>query len=235
MATPRYYFQIIGFVTTPTRGLGFRCLQKFLEDLVREMKEEKASTIFLAGDSSLDNKYWFNEQARAVNGFERILNPPTMKLDVCYWLTGMTVLLAINSRIDSLFFLSRLNLEALQRKESLWCVNTAVEATSLNSRPFCSLLPQVFVWFIFHLQTAIKKCIRLLQDEFIRDTISEDDVLIVSIGGNDIALSPLLCTILNISMLICCTPQCCLVYLFVLPAVSFFCSFFNSSKEFVAK
>ena len=45
------------------------------------------------------------------------------------------------------------------------CINTAVEATSLNSRSWGMLLEQ---------------------DEFIRDTIRPDDVLVVSIGGNGI-------------------------------------------------
>lgn len=32
----------------------------------------------------------------------------------------------------------------------------------------------------------------------------------VSIGGNDIALKPVLCTVLNIALLVYCTPACCL-------------------------
>ena len=36
--------------------------------------------IFLVGDSSLDNKYWFGQGwADACNGYERILAPPRMK------------------------------------------------------------------------------------------------------------------------------------------------------------
>lgn len=35
----------------------------------------------------------------------------------------------------------------------------------------------------------------LPQDEFIRDNIKEDDILVVSIGGNDVALLPAPCTI----------------------------------------
>lgn len=30
---------------------------------------DRRSVLFLAGDSSLDNKYWFNDVARAVNGY----------------------------------------------------------------------------------------------------------------------------------------------------------------------
>ena len=45
------------------------------------------SVIYLAGDSSLDNKFWFSQQAVALNGYENMLDPPTMKTDVCFaWL-----------------------------------------------------------------------------------------------------------------------------------------------------
>ncbi len=49
----------------------------------------------------------------------------------------------------------------------------SVEATTLNQRTV-KLLPQ---------------------DQFLRDNIREDDILIVSIGGNDVALRPTPCTI----------------------------------------
>ena len=52
-------------------------------------------------------------------------------------------------------------------------INAAVEATTLNERTF-TLKPQ---------------------DIFIRDNISSNDILVVSIGGNDVALTPTPCTI----------------------------------------
>lgn len=122
--------------------------------------------IFLAGDSSLDNKYWFYEWADAMNGFEVVLSPPIMKQDVSYWI----------------------NLECTQRKLSLYCLNTAVEASSLNSRSWGTLLDQ---------------------DRLIKETMSHDDYLIVSVGGNDIALAPQLCTVANLLVLSWCTPACC--------------------------
>ena len=84
--------------------------------------------IFFAGDSSLDNKYWFSGSALALNGYEDVLSPPQMKQDVCYWV----------------------NSECVRRQEKVCCLNTAVEASSLNSRSCCCLLGQ---------------------DEFIRDHI----------------------------------------------------------------
>ena len=64
--------------------------------------------------------------------------------------------------------------------------NIAVEATTLNER-----------------------CRRLRpQDKFIRDNISSQDVLIVSIGGNDIALAPTPCTICSVAGLLCLPTGC---------------------------
>ena len=62
-----------------------------------------------------------------------------------------------------------------------------VEATTLNQRTM-NLQPQ---------------------DKFLRDNIKEDDILIVSIGGNDVALAPTPCTICAMSGLVCCLPRQC--------------------------
>lgn len=43
-----------------------------------------------------------------------------------------------------------------------------------------------------------RKAILLPQDEFVRDHIKEEDLLIVSAGGNDVALKPSISTIWNI-------------------------------------
>mmetsp|Transcript_17372 Transcript_17372/g.42514 ORF Transcript_17372/g.42514 Transcript_17372/m.42514 type:complete len:102 (+) Transcript_17372:258-563(+) len=71
-------------------------------------------------------------------------------------------------------------------KKKYGAINTAVEATTLNSRTF-RLGPQ---------------------DEFLRDNIEQDDVLIVSVGGNDIALAPTPCTIMSLL----CLPHMCMEY-----------------------
>lgn len=123
--------------------------------------------VFLAGDSSLDNKFWFEARAEALNGYEDLLRPPQMKLDVCYWM----------------------NYEMRRRGVDAFCLNTAVEATSLNHRACCALLPQ---------------------DRLISRCVTPNDVLVVSIGGNDLALNPVLATIANIIPLLCCTPQFCI-------------------------
>lgn len=91
-----------------------------------------------------------------------------MKQDVCYWM----------------------NVEAQSRNAGHFCcLNTAIEATSLNDRSCCCLLAS---------------------DQFIQEHITEKDYLVVSVGGNDIALTPLLCTVFNLLALVWCAPQACI-------------------------
>lgn len=44
---------------------------------------------FLAGDSSLDNKYWIRERAAPVGGYNDVLDPPVCFQDVAYHLQSM--------------------------------------------------------------------------------------------------------------------------------------------------
>ena len=141
--------------------------------------------VFLAGDSSLDNKYWHDSWADAINGYERVLRPQRMKRDVCYWMNAEAA--ADDARGAGRRNASSSNTSS-SSPSSIGCVNAAVEATALNDRAFGRLLPQ---------------------DAFVRDNITENDVLIVSVGGNDVALQPLLCTCLNLSALVCCVPAAC--------------------------
>ena len=50
----------------------------------------------------------------------------------------------------------------------------------------------------------------LPQDAFIRETVTEKDIVVVSVGGNDIALSINPCTICNMLGLVCCTTTDCI-------------------------
>jgi len=134
---------------------------------MRSTNDGKNPIIFTAGDSSLDNKYWFDDRAAAVGAYRNILSPPTMKRDVTYWLNQL----------------------AMERNLPYQTINTAVEATTLNGRACCSLLAQ---------------------DKFIKQNIREQDILVVSVGGNDIALMPAPCTICNMIVLQCCTPFSCI-------------------------
>lgn len=69
---------------------------------------------------------------------------------------------------------------------SFQILSTQVEATTLNER-----------WY------GLKS-----QDKFLQDNISSNDVLIVSIGGNDVAMAPTPCTILSLAGLLCLPVKC---------------------------
>ena len=149
---------------------------KHLEILLPTLRNNSDAIIWTAGDSSLDNKYWFHNIKNATsNGYSDVLDPPMSNTDITYWMNDIVV----NDANDS-------STTADEGNNSIkyGTINTAVEATTLNQRTY-HLLPQ---------------------DKFIRDNIKEDDVLIVSIGGNDIALAPTPCTIISILSLICCVP-----------------------------
>eukprot|EP00919_Chromeraceae_sp_WS-2016_P057661 GHVR01136673.1.p1 GENE.GHVR01136673.1~~GHVR01136673.1.p1 ORF type:complete len:366 (+),score=75.28 GHVR01136673.1:28-1125(+) len=155
-----------------------------LEQVHRALRaQQKHSLIFLAGDSSLDNKHWLWQGTKsphsiihdtshaftnnACNGYETVLRPPIMLQDVCYYL----------------------NKESMLVSGSVACINTSVEATTLGQREHCGLTSQ---------------------DIFIKDNITNNDYLVVSIGGNDIALSPSIFTVCNLACLLCCSTETCI-------------------------
>ena len=122
-----------------------------LEIVYRRLKEQGCQQfIFYAGDSSLDNKFWVKEVSPAINGYENILHPPTMRQDVDYWMNKL--LFDHNKKTG----------------QKVCSIMTSVEASMLHAR----------------------KNVLLPQDSFIKDHLSSEDYLIVSVGGNDIALAP---------------------------------------------
>jgi hypothetical protein len=141
-----------------------------IEDGLRHMMSDTASAapmIFLAGDSSLDNKYWFHNSSEARNGMERLLTPPVAREDVCHWI----------------------NVELETRGLRGAAINAAIEESTLGQRACGHLLPQ---------------------DVFLRDHVRAHDVLVVSVGGNDIALRPAPCTILSILTVLACNTAPCI-------------------------
>ena len=123
--------------------------------------------IFLAGDSSFDNKCWFSDSASAVNGMEDILSPPVSKMDIAH----------------------HLNCEAVRRGSGLAAINCAIEESTVGDRA-CGRLKE--------------------HDVFLRDNVTSNDIVCISVGGNDIALKPSLPTIINILLVTCCTTNSCL-------------------------
>jgi hypothetical protein len=147
---------------------------KHLKILYPLLRDASDSLIWTAGDSSLDNKYWFYDQQPAVGVYRDVLDPPVSNADVTYWMNYL-----IENNDDP---------QSGTRKHRLAAINTAVEATTINER-------------VYHLRP---------QDCFIRDNIQPCDTLVVSIGGNDVAMAPTPCTIASILGLLWCLPTVCL-------------------------
>jgi hypothetical protein len=111
--------------------------------------------IYLAGDSSLDNKYWVPSSGPGGEDlpvkvpaiYEQTLDRAKPKPDVAFWLNHVL-------------------------GEKATCINAAIEETMLRERDEDLLS----------------------HDEFIRDNIRENDILVVSVGANDIALRPTVST-----------------------------------------
>jgi hypothetical protein len=140
-----------------------------LQKILPVLRASSDRLIWTAGDSSLDNKYWVKQTTPAIGGYEQVLDPPTMKKDVTYWLISH----CDNSPTEATRHRTR-------------TINTAVEATTLNQRTSGLLA----------------------QDVFLRDHIQSQDILVVSIGGNDIAMRPAPCTICALAGVLC-LPQFC--------------------------
>ena len=102
-------------------------LDRLFVQLNENSNDEEKSIIWLAGDSSLDNKHWCyanpdlksaeyfvdpSYTAKACNGYEKILDPPNSIQDVCY----------------------HLNHVLEKEKSPFVCINTAIEATTLAER-----------------------------------------------------------------------------------------------------
>ncbi|KAF2249327.1 hypothetical protein BU26DRAFT_316300 [Trematosphaeria pertusa] len=126
-----------------------------LRELVLQNRPDKP-IVYLAGDSSLDNKYWVPSAGAGGEElgvetpeiYHQTLDRPRPKPDVAFWLNHLL-------------------------GDSATCINAAIEESMLRERDL-------------HL---------LSHDVFIRDNIRPQDILIVSVGANDVALRPTASTI----------------------------------------
>jgi hypothetical protein len=117
----------------------------------------------LAGDSSLDNKFWIRSASdrnrTPVNGYERIFDGGIVA-DVAYFINEIWA----------------------QKHAGLCAVNAAIEESRLEQRGRDG-------------RTLLD------QDRIVRDQLQARDVLVVSIGGNDVALAPTLKTAFNMLLM----------------------------------
>lgn len=142
-----------------------------LQALLFHLKKNRpdVSVIYLAGDSSLDNKHWVTDKfghpkpgefLPGVNGYENALvnkgkrgyTRDLMLPDVAYFM---------NKKLTS------------EMNNNLVCVNCAVEESTTADR---------LHWTSHQ------------QDIFVQENLSRNDILVVSVGGNDIALKSTMTT-----------------------------------------
>ncbi len=132
-----------------------------LETLTSQFRRLKQNIVFLAGDSSLDNKYWVLEEPRVPThaGYQCVMTKRHLLEikeqneavpDIAYWLHGKC------------------------QYHRMACVNAAVEEATLSSK----------------MQEMNA------QDTFVMNNLQANDILVVSIGGNDVALKPTMGTIM---------------------------------------
>ncbi|KAL5116493.1 hypothetical protein ACEQ8H_005614 [Pleosporales sp. CAS-2024a] len=145
------------------KGHQIEDLERFKE--ITSAERPAKPIVYLAGDSSLDNKYWVHKTVEEVGVqvptiYEKTLQTPQPRPDVSFWLNHLL-------------------------GERATCINTSVEESMLRERD--------------------KNL--LSHDEFIRDNLGAEDVLIVSVGANDVAYKPLPCTIRHMLQLAWLTPR----------------------------
>lgn len=136
-----------------------------LQMVLDNFRQRDMPIVYLAGDSSLDNKHWlWKGDRRHCDGdcfvqapwqYSNLLNPAKCIQDVSYWINKLTT-----KRVGAL--------------------NCAVEESTIAGR-----------------DGELMK-----QDCFVRDNITSRDSLIISVGGNDIALRPAPMTIFCMLLLI---------------------------------
>lgn len=146
------------------RGHSIAGLEKLLE--LAAAMPTKLPRIFLAGDGSLDNKFWINDaEGKKIplpSFYKQVIQPGAIKPDVAFWM---------NQYLDG---------RAIT-------INTAVAATTISDRPHLN-------------HSGVHALLR--QDILICDSISEEDILIVSLGGNDIGLRPSMTTCWHLIQLV---------------------------------
>eukprot|EP00490_Sorites_sp_Unknown_P009315 CAMPEP_0114650050 /NCGR_PEP_ID=MMETSP0191-20121206/7431_1 /TAXON_ID=126664 /ORGANISM="Sorites sp." /LENGTH=245 /DNA_ID=CAMNT_0001863827 /DNA_START=168 /DNA_END=902 /DNA_ORIENTATION=- len=86
---------------------------------------------------------------------------------------------------DVSFWVNQKLVEANQSQSPFVCINGAVEESCISQREVHGLLRQ---------------------DKFIRDNLTENDILVVDVGGNDVALRPTCGIIFNMALLLYLTP-----------------------------
>lgn len=163
-----------------------------LEDLVhlRNLLMLKAGCrrfVYFLGDSSLDNKHWlFESEVSKKECFEKdAARPKSRRRFVADALNGF----------DLVLMGSRNRKPCMVQDVAYWLNKRAFD--KLGEADLCTLMTSVEESTIADRDEQL-----FAQDIFIRDHITENDFLVVSVGGNDVALRPKIRTIISMMMLV---------------------------------
>jgi len=179
-------------------------LRILLRDLRRDDGDgdggESVRLIWTAGDSSLDNKYWFNDSAAAPSdAYRRALDPPRCIQDVTYWLNYL--LQESNDRqeqerqeqsfqqqreVPASNLRNRSNSKDSGNAKKKGADSTATATTTRETTKTTTTKPAKATAAIntaVEATTLNERTYRLRpQDRFLRDNLREDDILVVSVG-----------------------------------------------------
>jgi hypothetical protein len=151
-----------------------------------ELRRECGRFIFLCGDSRLDNKHWFFSKEPGGPIPAREFSDDSLTAPA---INGYESVLGGGGRashdeeprmaMDVNYWFNRVAAEELGPLECC-TIMSSVEASTAADRHHFGLLAQ---------------------DQFIRDAVSEDDAVVMSVGGNDVALAPTWATAVNMALL----------------------------------
>ena len=148
------------------------------------------SFLFLAGDSSFDNKHWFfrkgKETTSNADGSSDFIAEDEMRDDA---ITAP----AVNGYEEVLVPATRARTRPRMARDVCFWLNEHAPGNG----DACTIMSAV------EASTAADRCEHglLKQDEFIRDTLTPDDYVLISVGGNDIAMAPTIATVVNVGLL----------------------------------
>lgn len=148
---------------------------KHLKQVLRGLRfgNPTYGTIFLVGDSSFDNKYWLT--------WSQVQKQDFIFGDILFENQNNDSKNEDRTSFDVKKDMSyNLNQVLCENKQPYYCLNCAVEESTLG----------------------IRKDKLTTQDKFVRDNVCPNDIIVVSLGANDIVLNPSGLTILNMLLLL---------------------------------
>jgi hypothetical protein len=138
--------------------------------------------VFLCGDSSMDNKHWLLDKDPG-----EPINPRKMN-------DSKITAPAVNGYEDALRSCSSAGAPRMVKDVSYWFNKLAQDLH--GSKTLCTFMSAV------EESTAMDRRVGLLpQDEFIRDNVTPQDCIVISVGGLDVALEPTVATAVSMVLL----------------------------------